>query len=516
MEVMNLILKRAVIFLPLLILFFGCGSSNNIQYPEPSNTAKDRSFISKEGVYKYGDKEYLTDYGTITVPENRKNPHSRLINLPVMRIHARSEKIKEPVFCLSGGPGESNMYFPLFDSLICDHDFIRVGYRGVDGSSVLYCPEVDEAVENSEENLLSEQTLKNVAKAWKEAFNRFKSEGVDLNGYTIPETVEDMETVRRAFNYNKINLASGSYGTRVAYIYGLMHPASIHRSVMVGVNPPGGFIWDAQRTDELIRYYSRLWAKDSVMSKECPDLAAAMQKVLKNMPGKWLLFSIDPGRVRMATFGMLFHRNTAALVFDAYVAAEKGDYSGLALMSISFDFMMPEMIWGDQAAKAISADLDYWKLYSDENKNDNVILGAPMTEFAWKPLQYGDLDLKLIPDSLRVPKVSDVETLMLSGSVDVTNPSECAKELLPYLKNGKHVIMHEAGHVGDLLYLQKGGTDILITNFINTGNVDTSQIKYVPMDFDVGWGLPGVAKAGLGILAALAGLLAWGIVALVK
>jgi hypothetical protein len=120
----------------------------------------------------------------------------------------------------------------------------------------------------------------------------------------------------------------------------------------------------------------------------------------------------------------------------------------------------------------------------------------------------------MIPETLRVPQISDVETLMLSGSVDVTNPPECAKALLPYLKNGKHVIMYEAGHVGDLLYLQKNGVDILLTNFINTGTVDTSEIKYVPMDFNAGWGLPGVAKASLGVVAGLLVLLAAGIISI--
>jgi hypothetical protein len=73
--------------------------------------------------------------------------------------------------------------------------------------------------------------------------------------------------------------------------------------------------------------------------------------------------------------------------------------------------------------------------------------------------------------------------------------------------------MYEAGHVGDLLYLQKNGTEILITNFINRGIVDTSEIKYIPMNFDVGWGLPGVAKAGIAAAAVvvllLAGVIVW-------
>ena len=51
---------------------------------------------------------------------------------------------------------------------------------------------------------------------------------------------------------------SESAGTRVAMIYAGRYPKSIHRSVMIGVNPPGNFIWDPKTTDEQIDRYARL------------------------------------------------------------------------------------------------------------------------------------------------------------------------------------------------------------------------------------------------------------------
>jgi len=502
-------MKKLLICIPILIILYGCGGSNNIQYPEPSSTARDGSFYSKAGTYEFGYKEYLADFGTITVPENRSNPESRLIHLPVIRIHAWMQNLNEPLFGFTGGPGMSNMYFHPIDSLLFDHDFVMVGYRGVDGSSVLNFPEVEEVIGNSEEGLLSERTIKELAEAWTAGASNLKSSGVDINGYTIPQVVEDFETVREALNYDRINLISESYGTRVAYIYGIMHPESIHRSVMIGVNPPGGFIWDPEKTDGIIKYYSNLWAKDSVMSKKCPDLTAAMKKVLKNMPDKWLFFSIDPDKVKLATFGMLFHRNTAALVFDSYVAAEQGDYSGLALMSFAFGYVMPEQVWGDCFAKAVSADLYYWE--KSNFTSEPEILGSPFNDLYWKSLEYGHFSIEMIPDSLRVPLKSDVETLLLSGNVDVTNPPQCGAELLSYLKNGKQIIMSEAGHVGDIRYLQLDATKGLIADYINKGIADTSKIKYVPMNFEVGWGLTGVAKAALYTVSAVVLLLAAGV-----
>ncbi|MEJ2054783.1 MAG: alpha/beta hydrolase [Calditrichaceae bacterium] len=505
-------MKWLIIYFTFTLLFSGCGSTNKIQYPEPASTDSDGSFHSKPGVFKFGEIEYNADYGTITVKENRHNNRSRLIHLPVIRVHAFTDNQNEPLFGLAGGPGESNMIFHPIDKLLYDHDFVIVGYRGVDGSSVLDCPEVADAFENGCDDLLSEQSLREIGEAWTQCYSRLESSGVDLNGYTIPETVEDLEAVRKALGYDRINLISESYGTRIAYIYGLMHPESIHRSVMIAANPPGRFFYDPQKTDEQIKYYSRLWAKDSVRVKKCEDLAATMQEVLNNMPEKWLVISINPGKVKTVAFALLFQRNTAAMVFDSFIAAKKGDYSGLALMSIAFDYVFPDMcVWGEFATKAVSADFDSAKFYS-ANDYPNKILGSPMNTLFWGPLKYARLPIKMIPDSLRTLVNSDVETLILSGSIDFSTPAECGKEFLPYLTNGRQVIISEAGHVGDIRYLQLDEIKSLIRDYITEGAVDTSNLEYVPMDFKTSWGFPKMAKTALVVMGGLVCIIVAGVI----
>ena len=94
---------------------------------------------------------YRADCGTLVVPEDRADPRSRLISLPVTRVLARSSHPLAPIFRLNGGPGVTNMTFPQASRLAAQHDVVMVGYRGVDGSSVLNCPEVTAALENSAE-----------------------------------------------------------------------------------------------------------------------------------------------------------------------------------------------------------------------------------------------------------------------------------------------------------------------------------------------------------------------------
>jgi pimeloyl-ACP methyl ester carboxylesterase len=496
----------------------GCGGSA-FTYPEPSTEKTDGAFVSKAGTVKIESTEYAADFGTITVPENRNKANSRFIDLPVVRIHSSSKDPRESIFCFSGGPGSKNMDWDWKSMwyLLPDHDIVIVGYRGVDGSTVLDCPEVAQAFKG-DGDLLGEESMKSIGRAWAASAKRLISQGIDLDGYTMLEVIEDNEAVRQAFKYECINLISESYGTRVAYLYGLKHPESIKRSVMIGANPPGRFGWNPEMIDMQLKHYSTLWSQDSVMSLKSKDLYGDMRTVLDTMPRKWLLFPIDPGKVKVVTFCLLFQRKTAAIVFDTYVAAKQGDPSGLALMSLAYDYVLPSMFtYGDLASKAVSADFDSTHNYSIEMDSPGLPLGSPLSKLLWGPLRYGRWPTQQLPDEFRHLRNSDVETLLLSGSIDFSTPAEFAtKGLLPYLKNGKQVILSEYGHVGDVMYLHPENTRRMIISFYHTGVVDTSVNAYNKMDFNVSWGFPTIAKVAVGTLAIFGTAAVVGIVLLVR
>jgi pimeloyl-ACP methyl ester carboxylesterase len=496
----------------LSFIAFGC-SGSKFTFPEPAIPAAENSFVSQAGKFKTGSHEYAADFGTITVPENRNKVGSRLIHLPVIRIHARSSIPDEPIFYLAGGPGQSNIECIPLDTLLVNHDFIMVGYRGVDGSVKLDCPEVVDALKENDDPL-TEESLMRLAKAWEASARRFAREGIDWNGYTIPQTVEDMETVRRVLKYQRINLQSESYGTRLAYLYGLTYPEHVHRSIMIGAGSPGNFMWDPQTVDEQLNAYAKLWSRDSIISARCPDLIVAMRRALQTMPKKWLFFFLNPGKIKITAFCMLFQRNSAALVFDAFVKADEGDYSGLALLSIAYDYIIPSIFtWGDLTKAVSGTNIDSARIKSFTAESPDAILGSPLNTLLWKPLLYGHIPIQPIPQELRTLKPSNVETLILSGSLDFSCPPKYAtQELLPYLRNGKQIILSECGHVGDLIYLRKQSTKRIMASYYNTGIPDTSGVEYVPMNFEVSWGLPSIAKTVLVVgtvvvLSAAAGLI---------
>jgi len=221
--------------------------------------AKAGDLFLEPCTYPTEDGDLPADCGTLVVPENRADPGSRLIALPLTRIRASSADPGAPIFRLEGGPGISNMTFPLASRLVQNHDLVLVGYRGVDGSVRLDCPEVESAIGRATD-LLSEAYFDAYAAAFRACADRLMEDGADLAGYGLPQQVEDLEAARAALGYERIDLLSESAGTRTAMIYAWRHPERINRSVMLGVNPPGHYLWDQGVTDEQIARYAELRA----------------------------------------------------------------------------------------------------------------------------------------------------------------------------------------------------------------------------------------------------------------
>ena len=465
--------------------------------------------------FKSGGVTYQADCGTLVVPENRSISGSRLIALPVKRIHSPDPNPSEPIFHLNGGPGISNMSFQPPAWLLAKHEVALVGYRGVDGTPKLDCPEVAQGVNGVGGDALSPDSLANLSAAISACAARLQSEGVDLAGYTIPEVVADMEAARQALGYERIHLLSESYGTRVAQIYAYLHPERLHRSVMIGVNPPGHFLWEPAVVDAQVQYYAELCGQDDTCRAGSPDLAETMRRVNQSMPRRWLFVPIDPGKVKAVAFFMLFHRTTAPMIFDAYRAAEQGDPSGLALMSLAFDWTLPSMMtWGEFLAIGGSADFEPGRDYADDLNPPDAILGSPLSLMIFASASQGWPDIR-IADEFRQVHPSDVETLLVSGSIDFSTPAEAAtQELLPSLAKGRQVILREQGHTEDFWRFQPEAAERLLTSFYDTGLADESLYTYLPMDFKPAMRFPLLAKILLGtgvLLIALLAVAAWGI-----
>ena len=468
--------------------------------------------------YDTEDGSYDADCGTLVVPENRLDPRSRLIALPVTRVRATGLHKEAPVFYLQGGPGVTNMEFPYASRFAAHHDVVLVGYRGVDGSVRLDCPEVVSSL-TGVKDLLATSTLDAYSAAFRTCATRLADSGVDLAGYNLVQRVDDMEAARTALGYRSINLISESAGTRTAMVYSWRHPHSIHRSVMLAVNPPGHYLYDGTTIDRQIEHYGDLCAKNATCRTETTDVAGTIRSEAQHLPTRWGPLPIKPGNVKLTTFYGFMHATQASApltgpqTIGSWTAAADGDPSGLWLLSLMADLVIPTShVWGDVAATG-QIDAAAGAAYYAGHTGRGTIIGNPFTDHLWG---NGGL-VTAWPHAAEVDQYSklrptDVDTLLISGDLDFATPAEFAtKELLPTLRHGHQLVLHNLGHTGDTWTYETAASSRLINTYFDTGRVDDSAYPQRRMSFDVTPGQPWLAKI---VVASLAGLGAFSLLAL--
>jgi pimeloyl-ACP methyl ester carboxylesterase len=473
--------------------------------------AKAGDLILEPCTYDTEAGDYDADCGTLVVPENHANPHSRLIALPVIRIRALSDNPAEPIFPLEGGPGITNTVFMQASRYVDNHDVVLVGYRGVDGSVRLDCPEVSSAIERSSD-WTGDSSFRAYGDALRACADRLSVEGVDLEGYGLPQQVDDFEAARVALGYERINLLSQSAGTRTALIYAWRFPDSIHRSVMIGVNPPGHFLWDPAINDEQVRRYAEHCARDTACSTRTDDLAASFRQIADDMPERWLFLPINASSVKFVSFFGLMesHENdqtpiAASTTLDAWLSAAEGDASGLWVASIFTRVFPIPFVWGEYADAGI-LDAQAGREYFSTHERNVENLGWVASAFVWGGGELADA-WPNSPDESEYREVrrSEVETLLISGELDVSTPPQGAtEELLPYLANGHQVILEGLGHTGSFFAEQPEASNRLINAFFDSGQIDDSLYTSIVVDFTPEMTLTWLANAIASIMIGLA------------
>lgn len=461
----------------LYLFFTGCLSQIKIY----SQTAPILTHV-KSKIIKINKQNYITISAFIEVPENRNNDSSRILKIPIFVIRSPKKQASEPVFFMEGGPGASNISDTKNIALLENHDFVSIGYRGADGSTILKSKKISKASKGLHNKLLSEESINNFRSEIDNYLIEIQKQGIDINQYTIMNVIEDFEYARKALGYTKINLLSISYGTRVALLYSYKYPEVIKRSIMVGANPPGHFIWWPEKTDEIINIYDSLYMVQKIV-KYKGSIKQAMNKAFENMPKRWTCFKLDPDKIKVGIFLLMYQKNNSAMAFEAiFKASQKKDYSGLYAIQIAYDYFVPKTIWGDMLSKGYSADYDSKTNYKEKlSLYPNSALGVNYSMLLW-----GNVSQKLkqtIPEEYMRVRKSETETLILSGNLDNSTPADYAREeLLPFLPNGKQIIMKDMSHA-DLIFGQLDNYRKTVAGYYDTGIANDSSFHYDPINF---------------------------------
>jgi pimeloyl-ACP methyl ester carboxylesterase len=464
---MSLLCIRAALYL--LVLIFSDSHS------QPDKLWKKES-IEIEG------KQYVLEKGEIEVPEDRTKANSRTLRLPIQIIRSSNPKGYEPIFWLDGGPGASNILSTdkiaatSPSKLLANHDFVCVGYRGVDGSTVLTSKKINKALKGLDHRMLSDRSLDNIEASIKTYCAQLKKEGIDINRYTIIDVVDDIEQARKTLGYSAINLLSASYGTRVALLYSYRYPKTLKRTVMIGACPPGYFLTRSEQAEKIIYCYDSLYQAQTGAKV---SIAESMKQAFANLPTRWSTFKLDADKIKAGTVGALYNCGFAVFAFNCYFkAAQKKDYSGLYMLQKIYE-MNTNSVIGDVFAKTVSADIENnvdYRQMRDSLRQSNTLLGNNISVI------YGSTahvwSIQSIPEEYKITRNSNAETLVISGDLDFRTPAYITnRELMPFLTNGKHIVLKNMSHTDILLNVMK--SQEFLFQYFDYNNVDQSLIKSI-------------------------------------
>lgn len=159
--------------------------------------------------------------GVFMVPENRNKKDSRMIPVKYVRFPANGKKYGSPIIYLAGGPGGSGIQtakfwrFPLFMAMREFGDVIALDQRGTGASDIT--PKCESSIIIDHSIIMSDKKyVKLHQKALAECLKFWKSKEVDIFGYTTPENVADLDSLRQHLGADKISLWGISYGSHLA------------------------------------------------------------------------------------------------------------------------------------------------------------------------------------------------------------------------------------------------------------------------------------------------------------
>ncbi|HYI19197.1 MAG TPA: alpha/beta fold hydrolase, partial [Solirubrobacteraceae bacterium] len=163
----------------------------------------------------------------VTVPLDRSGGVAGSVPLRVARARFAGRDAGHLMY-LSGGPGGAGV-FEMIDvmltvpSLLDRFTVIGFDQRGTGESGLLRCPSVER-----------DERLRSTAAGQKCA----ERLGERRAFYTTPDSVADMEAIRKAAGADKLTLFGISYGTELALAYARAHPQRVERLILDSVVDP--------------------------------------------------------------------------------------------------------------------------------------------------------------------------------------------------------------------------------------------------------------------------------------
>ncbi len=399
--------------------------------------------------------------GKHQVYENRAAQTGRRIGLNIVVLPARSSAAKaDPVFYLAGGPGQAAARIAsagedaIMRELRRERDLVFVDMRGTGDSNGLQC---DFPIDRTEvQNFFLELFDPVRVQTCREKL----APTADLRYYTTPLGIEDLEEIRSALGYDKVNLYGISHGSLAALEYVRRYSDHVRSAVLAGVAAPPAklplqFALAAQQA--MTRLFHDC-AADVVCASAYPNLAASFGRILDGFKPGTVNFAVahpeskaiqtvalSHGVFARQVVSLLYSHRTASLLPLIIDSAAKGDWSPYVRI-LTRSAAAPE--FGVFLGAYFSATCAESIPFIDESELERATAGTFLGDYRTRRHQQacaywprGAID----PD-YHTPVRAAAPVLMLSGDIDPATPAEFGAQALKSLPNGRQVILRSTPH----------------------------------------------------------------------
>ena len=396
----------------------------------------------------------------VEVPEDRSKPEGRKLALSVAVLPANTlSPDADPLFMLAGGPGQSaEALVPVAVALggvRRTRDIVLIDPRGAGKSAPLNCAAL--APRDPFDELIAADLAATAAQRCLSEINT--SGNVDISRYITPEIVADVDAVRAALGYERINLWGGSYGTRVAQEFVRRYPSRVRSMVLDGVAPPAMRttldVWPAR--EAALTEVLAACSEDAVCKRAYPDLEATLGQIKLALGAAHRITVADPrtgvprevplsfDTVVGALHGLAYAPELASLIPPLLGRAQAGDFAPLlaAAMLLARDL---EQTMNLALHYAVTCAEDTPRVTTSDSARIFATLRAP--SLATRNLAACDgWPRPPLPADFYEPLTSAVPTLILSGGLDPVTPPANGEIVSKSLSNSRHVIAAGYGHI---------------------------------------------------------------------
>ena len=444
--------------------------------------------LSLESCRRPGISEQV-QCGTLSVAENPDEVAGRSVNLKLVVVPALSpDPEPDPLFILAGGPGQAATdMIPMTTRMLAKvrktRDLVYVDQRGTGESNGLACDIGDPLVLFLTGSLTGnpiEQCIDQL------------SEVADLTRYTTFHAMPDLDKVRQALGYERINLWGGSYGTRAALVYQHLYPEHTRALVLDGLAPfelrlPLHNAREAQRAWDMLLADC---AADEACRKHYPDPGGRLDALLERLAngpilavaphplsGEMLDLSLTREAVAGTVRAALYGSETAALLPMALEEATAGRFGPLLALGLKIARGTTQtMSLGMTMSVLCSEDFGRIDPAEVESSTADTFLGT--TEFdSWR--QACELWPKAeLAEGFHELRGGSTPALLLSGDADPVVPPRWAEPVEALLSEAEHVVVPGTGHIVS----GTGCVPSLIAEFLERGDatdLDTSCVERI-------------------------------------